>query len=64
MKNKEKDRIIHHELDNPLLPVQLKEELEKIKTQIEKHNTYMEVSDEDLSIIFENIPEGYDDYDN
>ena len=65
--NKEKDRIIYHELDNPLPPNELKKkEIQKLKTQIEENNKYapIEVSDEDLSIIFGNIPEGYGDYDN
>ena len=62
----EKDRIIYHELDNPLPPDKLEKEVQKLKAQIEVHNKYapIEVSDEDLSIIFENIPEGYGDYDN
>ena len=62
----EKDRIIYHELDNPLPPDRLKEMVKQVKEQIEENNKYapIEVSDEDLSIIFENIPEGYGDYDN
>ena len=66
MKNKENSRIIYHELENSLPPDELKEIVKQVKEQIEEHNkhTPIEVSDEDLSIIFENIPEGYGDYDN
>ena len=62
----ENDRIIYHELDNPLPPDKLEKEVQKLRAQIEVHNKYapIELSDEDLSIIFENIPEGYGDYDN
>jgi hypothetical protein len=64
--NKEKDRIIYHELDNPLPPDKLEKEVEKLRAQIEENNRYapIEVSDEDLNIIFGNIPEGYGEYDN
>ena len=66
MKNKQKDRIIYHKLDNPLPPNELKKEIQKLRAQIEENNTYapIEIYDEDLNIIFGNIPEGYGDYDN
>ena len=64
--NKENDRIIYHELDNPLPPDKLEKEVENLRAQIEENNRYapIEVSDEDLNIIFGNIPEEYGEYDN
>lgn len=38
MKNKENNRIIYHELDNPLPPDELKERVKQVREQIEEDN--------------------------